>query len=284
MHTLPGRVAVVTGAASGIGLAASFQLVLNGCHVALVDIDEIGLSKIVPQLSGRNARITSHVINVAERSSMEKLPEEIHRAHGNIHILVNSAGVSMTSSCDDATIEDFQWVMNTNFWSVVFGCKFFLPFFRRVDEAHIVNLSSLYGFVGIPTQTAYCSSKFAIRGFTESLRAELYGTQIGVTCVYPGSVKTNLIRNSKVLDPLNPNRKKNLIRYFENAMNPNEVACKIVFGIKNNSPRIVTSVEAHLADIFSRLSPSLTHEIISRIRKKKVDRFKNSLDSVARKW
>jgi NAD(P)-dependent dehydrogenase (short-subunit alcohol dehydrogenase family) len=143
---------------------------------------------------GRKASV--HVADVASRARMAELPEEVLREHGRVSLLVNNAGVSVGGTFEEQSLEDLDWIVGINFWGVVHGCQFFLPHLRRETEAHIVNLSSMFGIVGVPTQSSYCATKFAVRGLSEALWVELRDAGIGVTSVHPGGIRTNIVRTS----------------------------------------------------------------------------------------
>ena len=214
---LQGKVAVVTGAASGIGREIAKALAKKGCELALVDINVSCLAESAAEVGSYGLKVSTFVVDVCDKMSMQQLPEIVVAAHGGVHILVNNAGVSVTDWFSESRIEDFEWAMGTNFWGMVYACKFFLPYLAREEQAHIVNVSSSWGLLGIPTQTAYCASKFAARGFGEALIADLYGTHVGVTLVHPGSVATNIVRASRMRDVA---FKEAVARNIEKAMPP----------------------------------------------------------------
>ena len=162
---------MVTGAASGIGRATALRLAEKGAHLALVDVNDRGLTEVRAEIERLGRRVSVHDCDVADRSRMEDLVRAVESAHGCVHIVVNNAGVGVASSFEDLPLEDFHWLIGINFWGVVHGCKLFLPLLRRQDEAHIVNISSVFGIMGMPLNSAYCASKFAVAGLSESLRA-----------------------------------------------------------------------------------------------------------------
>ena len=173
MRNLRGRVAVVTGAGSGIGRATSIELARKGCSLALVDVNEEAMKETGALLEGIASEVSTHVVDVADRARMEALPAAVLSAHGQVDVLINNAGVSVTSDVLEHDLDDFAWILGVNLWGVVHGCRFFLPHLLAAPDAHIVNVSSLCGIVALPSQSAYSATKFAVRGFTEALRCEL---------------------------------------------------------------------------------------------------------------
>ncbi len=252
MIALSGRVAVITGAASGIGRATALALAEQGCALALVDIDPDGLGETGRAAAACGVHVTTHVVDVSDRASMARLPEAVAAEHGHVHVLVNNAGVSVTDWFCEADLDDFAWAMGVNFWGMVHGCRFFLPYLAREPEAHIVNVASSWSLIGLPTQTAYCASKYAARGFTEALIADLYGTSVFVTLVHPGSVATNIVKNSRMRDP---EFKATVARNIESALPPRRAALAIVRAIKRRSRRVLIGKDAVLIDVLARLMP-----------------------------
>jgi len=183
MSFLSDAVAVVTGAGSGIGRALAQQLAATGSALALADIDEAGLLETAQPLEKKSAPVTTHVLDVADEASMKAFAEEVGRRHGRATLLINNAGVALHGDFEEASLDDFRWLMNINFWGTVYGVKFFLPLLKREKRAQIVNISSVFGIVAPAGQCAYAASKFAVRGFTEALRHELQGSNVGVSCV-----------------------------------------------------------------------------------------------------
>ena len=256
MKTLKDRVVVVTGAASGIGRATSIELARNGCVLAISDVNENRLAETADAIRALGARVCTHKVNVGDKERMRQYPDEVVAEYGAVHIVVNNAGVSIGGSFEETAIEDWEWLMGINFWSVVYGCKFFLPHLKRAEEGHIVNMSSSFGLMGIPLQSAYSASKFAIRGLSETLWIELKRLNICVTTVIPSGVRTEIantmrFRNTKMID------------FTRNAINtspltPEQCARSIVQAIMNNKMRVLVGQTAFFIDFFKRLSPVLT--------------------------
>jgi len=256
MWQLRGRVAVVTGAASGIGRATAVHLAERGCHVALVDVNGEGLRDAARDVEAHGIRSSIHPVDVSDKAALMALPEEVVDRHGAVHILVNNAGVACDASFENGPLEQFERVLGVNVWGVIYGCKFFLPWLRRAGRAHIANVASLYALTGIPLQTAYTMSKFAVRGLSESLRVELAGTGIGVTCVYPGGYATNIVTSAYLepADGLESWRERNIKKYAW-LRKPAHAARQIVRGIERNQARVLLGSETRLVDVFARLFP-----------------------------
>lgn len=265
MKDLNGRVAVVTGASSGIGRATAARLADEGCALALVDIDRPRLEETAHLIETTGVRASLHLADVSDAARMEALPGEILGEHGRVNILVNNAGVSVLKTFEDHSLEDFQWLIGINFWGVVHGCKFFLPALREASEAHIVNVSSMFGFIGAPGQSSYCASKFAVRGFTESLWAELRHTQVGVTSVHPGGVATGIARGVRVSHEAQRAQLQTGIKKYGHP--PEDVASAIVRGIRGNRLRVRSGAESFAVDWLKRLVPIGFHKAFAeRIR------------------
>ena len=216
MQQISGRVAVVTGAGSGIGRAVSLELARRGAAVALVDVDEPRLAEVRQAVEARSGTCSTHVVDVASGPRMAALPGEVLDQHGSVHILVNNAGVAVKLPFEQQDAEDLEWITGINYWGVVHGCRYFLPHLRRADEAHIVNISSSAGLTGMKDQVSYSATKFAVRGLSESLYVELAGTRVGITCVHPGAVATNILESAR----MDPAQRARMLPMFKYAMPP----------------------------------------------------------------
>jgi NAD(P)-dependent dehydrogenase (short-subunit alcohol dehydrogenase family) len=266
MRQLRDRIAVITGAASGIGREVALQLAGKGCHLALVDVQSEALEETAERARAAGVRVSTHLVDVADKALMAALPEAVVAEHGAVHIVVNNAGVSVTGSVEEQSLEDFEWLIGINFWGVVYGCKFFIPYLKREEEAHIVNLSSVFGIVGLPSQASYNMSKFAVRGLSEALHGELADTQVGISCVHPGGIRTNIVRDGRVA---NESDRAGLIERFERAGSPPEkAAAKIVRGIERNQLRVRIRPETYVVDWMKRLFPTFTHTLIAIISRR----------------
>lgn len=269
MKNLKGRVAVVTGAASGIGRATAIELAKQGCDVAISDINEAGLKETAKQVAALGRKASIHVVDVADKAQMQAFPEAVIKEHGHVHIVVNNAGVSVTANFEHHSIEDFEWIMGINLWGVVYGCKYFLPYLQKEPEGHIVNISSLFGIIGLPTQSSYAATKFAVRGFSESLRTELAPQHIGVTSIHPGGVNTNIVKSARVVDAQELGLKQKAEKFFEIVtIPPSEAAKAIVAGIKKNKPRVLITRETYVIDALKRVFPVGTNRIMGFLQER----------------
>lgn len=258
MRKLSGKVAAITGAGSGIGRALAVALAGQGCHVAIADINSAGLQATAAMLAAYPVRATTHVVDVARREQVARYAQEVVSSHGGVDLLINNAGVVVTESLEDLTYEDFEWLMGINLWGVVYGCKEFLPYLKQQSEGHIVNISSVNGIYTDPNNGAYCTSKFAVRGFTETLCQELAGTRVKVSCVHPGGIKTNIARNArfyKISDGSLSHDQTVLLFDRITRTSAEKAAMIIVTGIKKDKPRIMVGPDAYVLDWLKRLFP-----------------------------
>ena len=259
-------VAVVTGAGSGMGRCLARELAGEGASLALADVSEKGLQQTAALLSGFKGKITQHIVNVADEAQVKAFAEQVEAQHGRATLLFNNAGVALLGHFGEFSLQDFRWLMDINFWGVVYGVTYFLPLLKKERRAHIVNTSSLLGFFGAAGQSAYCASKFAVRGFTESLHHELEGTNVGVTCVHPGFTRTAIAKNAKSGERAAGHLHQHSIARFDRvARNDPEVAAKkILRGVERGKARILIGVDAYFVDIWQRLKPESYWSLIAR--------------------
>jgi NAD(P)-dependent dehydrogenase (short-subunit alcohol dehydrogenase family) len=254
-------VAVITGAGSGMGRCLAKQLAGLGMSLALSDVNDAGLAETVAQIGeakAGDAKITLHRVDVSSEADVKRFAGEVEHLHGRATALFNNAGVALLGNFEEISLEDFRWLMDVNFWGVVYGTQHFLPLLKKEETSHLVNTSSLLGFVGAIGQSAYCASKFAVRGFTESLRHELIGTNVLVTCVHPGFVKTSIAENAKsgkhTGDAL---RKQSNARFEKIARTKAEdAAARIIAGVAQGKARILIGADAWFVDAMQRLRPT----------------------------
>lgn len=261
------RVAVLTGAGSGIGRALAVSLARRGCHLALADINEWGLAETAEICARPGVRVSQHVLDVASRAAVAALPAKVVEAHGQVDLLINNAGVALGGTFDEVSEADFDWLVAVNFEGVVRMTRAFLPLLRERQLARIVNISSLFGLIAPPGQVAYCASKFAVRGFSNALRHELAGTPVGVTVVHPGGVATAIARNARAPG----NRPEEEVRRgraeFERLlrMPPEKAAEIIVRGVEAERARVLVGLDAVISSWLERLMPTSYWRLIGKV-------------------
>lgn len=266
MTEIKGKTAVITGAASGIGRATAVALAREGARIAAVDLDRAGLAETASRIAAVGGDVTTYLVDVASRDAVYAFAQEIESAFGGADIVINNAGVAQVASVEELAYEDFEWVMNIDFWGMVYGTKAFLPQLRAKGAGHIVNVSSIFGLFAVPTQAAYNSAKFAVRGFTEALRHEMRGTGIAVSCVHPGGIKTNIMRNARFLQSVQTTVREEAASGFDRLARttPDRAAEVIVTGIKKNKGRILIGMDAKILDIVQRLMPASYGRLLFR--------------------
>lgn len=268
MKNFKDKVAAITGAGSGIGRQLAVLLARDGCHLALSDVNEAGLNETAGQLRSSGVRITTTVLDVSSREAVAQWASQTVREHGKVNLIFNNAGVALGSTVEGMRYEDFEWLMNINFWGVVYGTKEFLPHLKASGEGHIINISSLFGLTAQPTQSAYNASKFAVRGFTESLRQELDLQNCGVsaTCVHPGGIRTNIANAARMSDSiktLGMDPVKSAKRFNKLLRCPPEVAAQVILdAVRNNDRRVLIGNDAKVFDLVQRVLPTGYQKLI----------------------
>jgi len=255
--TLQGRTAVITGSAGGIGRAIANSLARRGCHLALADIDDAALASAAAELAAHKVRISRHHLDVSDRAAIAAFPQQVTAEHPGVDILVNNAGVALGGTFEQVTEADFDWLLSINFWGVVRMTRAFLPLLHKSEEARIVNISSIFGIIAPPGQTAYAASKFAVRGFSESLRHELADTRIGVTVVHPGGIATSIAKNARMPASLSDDEAAKRRTFFDSFLTmPPETAGEIIVrGVERRKARILVGSDAKYAELVERLMP-----------------------------
>ncbi len=267
MSIFEDKTAVITGAGSGIGKALALALGAEGCHLAISDVNQEGLAETQSRLADMGVRVHAEILDVADRAAFYGYAERLIKNFGPVQIVINNAGVSLTADLLNVSYEDYEWIFNINFWGMVYGSKAFLPHLLEQEEAWITNVSSIFGIVAVPTQGTYVSTKFAIRGFTETLREELLETKVNVACVHPGGIKTNIARSGKY-DPktLGTSDNERLIRNFDKLAptTPEQAAQVILQGMEKRQARIIIGKDAKRLAWLQRLFPSGYQKIVAR--------------------
>lgn len=270
MRGFRGRVAAITGASSGIGRALTVELARRGCHVAAADIDADGLAETVRLASRSGVEVSTWELDVADRDAVHEWADKVVAHHRGAHLVVNNAGVALGATVEGMDYEDLDWLMGVNFWGVVHGTKAFLPHLKSAGEGHVVNVSSVFGLIGIPSQSAYNAAKFAVRGFTEALRLELDIEDCGVsaTTVHPGGIKTNIARSAR----MSPSLEAIGIDHtqagqdFEKAFmtSPARAAKVILAGVERDRRRVLIGADARLFTLLGKLPPAAYQPLLAR--------------------
>ena len=261
MQDFSGRVAAITGAASGIGRALAEQLADAGCHLALSDIDEAGLAETVSRCEGRGVKVTATRVDVADRDAVIAWADQVVAEHGKVNLVCNNAGVAVGFSVESMSYDDLDWLLGINLGGVLNGTKAFLPHLKASGEGHIVNVSSVFGLIGVPTQSAYNAAKFGVRGFTEALRLELKIDRSPVSCtvVHPGGVNTNIVRSAR-MDAAAAGGRDPVAGFEKIARtSPEDAAAAILGAVRKDKRRVVIGRDGKLIDLISRLPAGLYH-------------------------
>ncbi|WP_372750529.1 SDR family NAD(P)-dependent oxidoreductase [Litorivivens sp.] len=268
MKSFVDKVAAITGAGSGIGRQLAIQLAEQGCHLSLSDVDESGLAETVAMLGNTVVKVEADTVDVANREQVYRWAEKVIVDHGRVNLIFNNAGVSLTSTVEGLTYEELEWILGINLWGVIHGTKAFLPHIKNCGEGHIVNISSIFGICAQPTQSAYNISKFAVRGFTESLRQELEleGGSISATSIHPGGIKTNIARSGRVNASVNlghdATREQEILAAEKMLRTSAEAAAKTILkGVQRNARRVVIGGDAKFMDVVVRLLPGLYQKL-----------------------
>jgi short-subunit dehydrogenase len=270
MTAISGSAAAVTGAASGIGRALARELAARGCDLALADRDEAGLASVVAELAKSGRKVTTHRVDVSEPAQIDAFAAAAIAAHPTLNILINNAGVALLGQFNEIDQAQFEWLMNINFWGVVHGTRVFLPQLSSRPAAHIVNISSIFGIIAPPGQTAYCASKFAVRGFSEALRHELKlaFSPVKLSVVHPGGIATNIVRNMRTGVAVTDNaRRAEVIEFFDKEFaktTAQAAATAIIAGIEKNAPRILIGGDARMLDRLQRILPGTYFRILRK--------------------
>lgn len=267
MKDLMNRVAVITGAGSGIGRALATALAAKGCRLALSDVNETGLAETAAAC--RETEVRTYLLDVADRDAIYAHADQVASDFGAVNLVINNAGVALNASVRDMTDEDFKWVMDIDFWGVAHGTRAFLPHLIDSGDGHVVNISSVFGLIGVPKQSAYNAAKFAVRGFTEALRQEmkLEKQPVAVSCVHPGGIRTNIANSARVGVSDNATALRAGFDKFA-LTTPDKAAATIVKGILKNESRILVGPDAWGIDALNRMLGSSYQPLVERFSRK----------------
>jgi short-subunit dehydrogenase len=261
MFNLKDKVVVITGAANGLGKVLALELYNNGSHLALIDIDKLGLEKLHVELN-LNSHVSIHVADVSDEQQVAIAKEQILQYHQKVDMLINNAGISVSMQFEQMNLDDFRKLWDVNFWGTVNCCKHFLPVLRQQPQGAIVNVISIFAFMGFPGKTAYGASKAAITGFSEALRTELMKTNVRLSLVIPPPLHTDIVKRG--IHTSEEKRAKEIAFLQKNGMPLDRAAKKIAAQITQGKPRIIIDFKTRLAYIASRLFPSLVRFFTSR--------------------
>ena len=267
MKTLANKVVALTGAGSGIGRALALQLAAKGSRLALADVDAKGLDETISMLPA-GVTATRHIVDVADKDRVYAWADEVAQAHGGVDVLINNAGVATQCSIEEIDYDDFDWVFDIVFYGVLYGTKAFLPYLRKRPEANIVNISSVNGFFPFPGNGPYNCAKHAVKALNQTLIQELRGTNIHITSVHPGGIKTNIVRNSRMINPMQEGMTKDLAASrFEKmaSTTPEKAAETIINGILKDKERLLVGLDAYALDVLTRVFPQGFSNFIGRV-------------------
>jgi NADP-dependent 3-hydroxy acid dehydrogenase YdfG len=268
MKTLDDKVAVITGAGSGIGRALALDLAGRGALLALSDVDDAGLERTVELARAAGARqVRQDHLDVADRAAFAAYAASVADHFGRVNLVVNNAGVALSGDLADLEYPDMDWIIGINFWGVVHGTKEFLPHLIASGDGHVVNISSLFGLISMPGQSMYNAAKYAVRGMSEALREEMLvaGHPVGVTVVHPGGIKTAIARNARVSAKEDKEQTARLFDEKLARMTPERAAEIIVKGVQSDKARVLVGLDAHAIHHFAKLTGSRYQDIVAKV-------------------
>ena len=266
MKSFDDRVAVITGAGSGIGRALALSLAGRGAQLAISDVDDRGLAETVDLVKRAGAReVRSGHLDVADRAAFTAYAAAVAEQFGRVNLVVNNAGVALAGDLEDLEYADMDWIMGINFWGVVHGTKEFLPHLIASGDGHLVNISSLFGLVSMPGQSMYNAAKYAVRGMSEAVREEMLvaGHPVGVTVVHPGGIKTAIARNARYSAKEDGAESA---RFFDQKlarMTPEKAAGIILKGVETDKARVLVGIDAHAVHHLAKLLGSRYQDVFA---------------------
>jgi NAD(P)-dependent dehydrogenase (short-subunit alcohol dehydrogenase family) len=272
MKDFKNKVAAITGAASGMGRTLALELARRGCHLALSDVNEAGLKETAELVRPLGVKVTTQKLDVSNRDAVFAWADQVATDHGQVNLIFNNAGVALTVNLDLVKIADFEWIMGINFWGVVYGTQAFLPHLKKSGDGHVINTSSLFGLMAVPSQGTYNASKFAVRGYTEALRMELElaGEGVSATCVHPGGIATNIAKAGRI-DPgmekvsgMSADKQRKLADKLINVTTAESAALQILKAVENNERRVLVGNDAKMLDKVIRLLGSWYQVLVMR--------------------
>ncbi len=274
MKSFANKVAAITGAGSGIGRALALELAAQKCALSLSDVNETGLAETAKLLADSGVKVTTAKVDVAKLDQVQAWVKATVKDHGKVNLVFNNAGVAVAGTVEGLSYEEYEWITNINFWGVVYGTKEFLPHLKASGEGHVINISSVFGLFAQPTQSAYNATKFAVRGFTESLRQELDMTNspVSATCVHPGGIKTNIARSARTNESMRAitgGDPAKATADFEKMFSTTakKAAQVILAGVQRDARRVLIGNDARAFDVMQRLLPTAYQSLVTRAMK-----------------
>jgi butyryl-CoA dehydrogenase len=268
-----GRVVAITGAGSGIGRALALEAAARGAHLALSDVDADRVDATAALLTDGARHVTTATLDVADRDAVVDWAEQVVADHGSVNVIVNNAGVALMAPVAELEIDDFRWLMDINFWGVVHGTQAFLPHLKASDRGHVVNISSVFGLMAIPSQAAYNASKFAVRGFTDALRIELEveGAAVSATTIHPGGIKTNIARDARGNEN-DPALRAESERSFDAVARttPEKAARQILDAVEKDRRRALIGPDAIVFDAVARLPAVVPQRLLAAFARRRL--------------
>ncbi len=276
MKSFNNKVAAITGAASGMGRSLAVELAKRGCHLAISDVNEVGLKETAELVSQLGVKVTTSRVDTSDRQAIFDWADQVAREHGRVNLIFNNAGVALSATLEKISQKDFDWIMGINFWGVTWGSQAFLPYLKASGDGHIINTSSLFGLMSMPLSGAYNASKFAVRGYTECLRMELEmaGYPVSATCVHPGGVRTNISRDarndmsSQEFSGLSEDEAKKRFDKALDTTSAEKAALQILKAVEKNDRRVLVGIDAKIMDKVIRLMGASYQRIVIYVSRK----------------
>ncbi len=272
MKDFKNKVAAITGAASGMGRTLALALAKRGCHLSLSDVNDAGLAETADMARKLGVKVTTQKLDVSNREAVFAWADQSAVDHGKVNLIFNNAGVALTVNLDAVQQKDFDWIMGINFWGVVYGTQAFLPHLKKSGDGHVINTSSLFGLMAVPTQGTYNASKFAVRGYTEALRMELEmaGEGVSATCVHTGGIATNIAKAGKIdasmekLTGMSADKHRKMADKLINVTTAESAALQILKAVERNERRVLVGPDAKFLDKLVRLLGSGYQKVVMK--------------------